>query len=87
MTKHAQEYINVYIAALLILSLIDAQRRFLNMLGKNEVPMYCQFVGICVHLILCNVFVSYMEMGMLGVGLASIISNLVIFVSLLIYSS
>lgn len=55
------------------------------MLDKENVPMICQILGILFHALLCYILVWKLDMAVEGVGLASSISNLTIYVSLLTY--
>ena len=56
------------------------------MLDKENVPMICQILGIIFHAILCYILVWKLDMAVEGVGIASSVSNLAIYISLLTYS-
>ena len=49
--------------------------------------MVFQIVGILMHIGWCEYFVTMHRMGIVGIGYASTISNLTVYLSLLIYSS
>jgi len=40
-SKYAEQYVVAYIPGLMIAGFNDAQRRFLNMMGKSDIPMIC----------------------------------------------
>lgn len=69
------------------MGLIDSQRRFLNMMGKNYIPLICQSTGIILHIFLCYKFVWVLELEIKGVGYASTITNVIIYFLLFLYSS
>jgi Na+-driven multidrug efflux pump len=71
---------------LILLGLIDNQRRFLNMIGKSHVPMICQCAGTFLHIFLCYYFVWIKELRITGVGIAGSISNGLTFFFLLLYT-
>ena len=85
--KYAQEYIFAYLPGLFIMGLFDGHRRFLNSLGRSNDPLAFQIVGIILHIGWCKYFVTVHHMGIVGIGYASTISNITVYVSLLIYSS
>jgi len=67
--------------------LYDAQRRFLNALGKSKVPLYFQVFGQIIHLICCFIFVTYLRKGILGIGIAGSLSNFIKLAALLVHNS
>ena len=66
---------------------IDLHRRFLNALGKNYVPMACLAFGVFTHKFSSDYFVIKLEMGIIGTGLALVMTNSIIFILQIWYSS
>lgn len=83
---NAQRYIYSYIPALVLNGLNDSQRRFLNMIELTRIPLICQFIGTVIHIGFCLLLVSKFEMGIEGIGYASSISNLSVYMSLIMYT-
>jgi Na+-driven multidrug efflux pump len=69
------------------MGLFDGHRRFLNSLGRSNDPLLFQIVGIILHVGWCRYFVTLNGLGIVGIGYASTISNITVYISLLIYSS
>jgi Na+-driven multidrug efflux pump len=61
--EYASTYIMCYLPGLYILGLNDCQRRFLNSLGKNSVPLISQIVAIAFHLLWSYLFVDKLGYG------------------------
>jgi MATE family multidrug resistance protein len=57
------------------------------MMGKNNVPMVCQLIGTFLHIFTCYFFVWRCELGIMGVGIASSVSNSITFTLMLTYTS
>jgi Na+-driven multidrug efflux pump len=72
---------------LVINGLFDGHRRFLNSLGRSNDPLAFQIVGIILHIGWCRYFVTIRNLGIVGIGYASTISNITVYLSLLIYSA
>ena len=85
--KYSQVYVNYQIPGLVLSGLSDAQRKFLNMFEMSSVPLVCFVVGELIHVLLCAHFVWNMELSIIGVGYASSITNFIIYILLLIYTS
>jgi len=86
-SHHAQAYVIAYLPGLILSGMIDSQRRFLNMLGYTKIPMICQTMGQVFHVLLCYIFVWKLEMSITGIGIASSITNLIIFLSLIQFTN
>ena len=43
--KFARDYAVAYLPGIYLSGLFDSQRKFLNLLQKNKVPMYCSVIG------------------------------------------
>lgn len=71
---------------LILAGLIDNQRRFLNMIGKCHVPMFCQGLGTILHGFICYYLVWVKSFGIQGVGISGSISNGLIYLFLLAYT-
>jgi multidrug resistance protein, MATE family len=64
----------------------DSQRVLLNMTNHAKIPAICQSIGIMCHIVLCYTFVYTYDLGISGAGHANSITNLIIYLSLLISS-
>lgn len=58
---------------------MDCDSRYLNMLGKTDIPMKCQMFGFCTQIILCYLFVCFWDFEIKGVSYASTITNASVF--------
>lgn len=81
------EYIRVYLPGLMLMGLIDGQRRFLNMMNQTRAPMFAYYVAILFHIALSYLFVWKMNMGIKGTGLASALTNVINYLFLLCFSN
>jgi Na+-driven multidrug efflux pump len=69
-----------FLPGLFIMAHIDLHKRFLNSLGKNNIPMICLTIGVISHFFLSLYFVIYQQKGIVGTGIAGVISNFITFV-------
>lgn len=79
--RYTQEYILAFLPGLFLMAHTDLHRKFLNSLGKNNVPMVCLTLGTLTHFVWCQIFVINLQMGITGIGIALIITNTIIFSS------
>lgn len=84
---YAQEYMTVFLPGLFILAHIDIHRRFLNCVGRKNVPLYSLLLGIVIHIILSYYFVIVLKLGITGTGLAGVIMNMVILIVQITYAN
>lgn len=68
-----------------LMGINDGTRRFLNSFGYSQIPTYFQIFGNVVNIMFTHYFVQTCDMGIKGIGLASGLSNLLIFIGLTIY--
>jgi len=71
---------------MVMIALIHCQTTFLNMTGNARAKMICESIGIVFHIFLCYYFVIVKDYGIAGTGYASSITNLITYVSLLVYT-
>jgi Na+-driven multidrug efflux pump len=76
-----------FLPGLFIQSHIDIHRRFLNSIGKNSVPLISLFIGMVFHLFFNWYFVLYLEMGIIGTGIAGVLMNLIVFIIQFTYAN
>ena len=57
------------------------------MIDLTQIPLICQLIGISIHISLSFLFVWQLDLGIAGTGYASSISNLSVYLSLLVYTS
>lgn len=74
MSSYAGDYVKAFSLGLVLQAFIDNQRRFLNMVGWSHLPMMCQGAGLVLHVMLCFIFVRFLELGIQGIGFAGSIS-------------
>lgn len=80
------EYIKAYLPGLMLMGLIDGQRRFLNMMNQTKAPMAACYISISFHILLSYIFVWKLDYGIQGTGYASTITNLINYFALLVLS-
>ena len=86
-SKYAQIYLNAYLPALILFGYIDQQQRFLNMFRLNYIPLIFQIIGQAFHIGICYCLLRANRVGVTEVGLASSMTNLLMYIGMLIYSS
>ena len=86
-SRYAQIYAIYFLPGLYMQVLGDIQRKFLNSLGKNSVPMIAQAISSVLHLLWSYILVARMDMGVVGTSLASVITNGLALVIMLAYTS
>ena len=57
------------------------------MIELTRIPLICQAIGTVIHIGFCLLLVNKFEMGIEGIGYASSISNLSVYVALVMYTS
>ena len=75
MNSLVQQYVRSYLPALFLCIMCDIEKKFLNSLGKNVYPMISYSVSISLHPVWVYIFMVHLEMGILGMGIAGIITN------------
>ena len=86
MAKYTIQYIKAYLPGLMLMGLIDGQRRFLNMMNQTKAPMVACYFSISLHIFLSYIFVWKLGYGIAGTGYASTITNLFNYFALLVFS-
>jgi len=76
--------VNAYLPGILLYCLADLQRRFLNNFGLNHIAFYPMILGALLHAIWCEIFVIQLSMGITGLGIANVITQLIILIVLII---
>jgi len=74
---YAQQYIWPMIPGMLVLGYFDLSRRFLTCLHYSQGPMIAQIIASALHLVLCIFWVLPNELDVPGLGLATMITYLV----------
>jgi multidrug resistance protein, MATE family len=67
--------------------MFNSLQKFLNCLQKNNVPLIALLIGQVLHVFWSWVFVIKLQYGIVGTGIASIISNGTIFLICAVYAS
>ena len=67
----------VFLPAIYIAGLVDAERRFLNCMKRNYATLMIQILGTTFHIFWCYLFVDVYHMDINGIGYACIVTNLV----------
>jgi len=80
------QYIKAYLPGMMLMGLIDGQRRFLNMMNQTRTPMLAYYISIVFHIILSWVFVWKLDYGIVGTGIASTLTNSINYIFLLVLS-
>ena len=66
--------------------MFDMKKRFLNCLNIAWVPMLAQVLATIVHIFWCYLFVERYELQVMGLGLATLIADLILVVMIELYS-
>jgi len=85
-SEFAHRYNMIYLPALYIAGLTDAQRRFLNSIKRPMITMVAQFIGTLLHIVWGIVLVDYLKYDIEGIGIACIITNVIIFAITYLYT-
>ena len=83
--QYAHTYNLSFLPALYFYGLIDAQRRFLTSIGHPTFTVIAQTIGAIMHIFWSWLFVVYYKYDLAGIGMASISTNLIIFVIVYVY--
>ena len=75
----AYTYILWMSPASLLIGHNDIQRKFMIILEKSDYTLYTQIVGTLGHILWNWLFVSYLGLGIKGTGLATTVTNMVIY--------
>ena len=84
--RYAHEYIVPMIPAMYFLGLFDLGRRFLTCLQYSQAPMVAQVISSVLHIVLCVFCVTRWDMGVSGLGLATMVTYFFMFLFTTIYS-
>ena len=85
-STYATQYIIPMIPAMYFLGLFDLARRFLTCLQYSQAPMVAQVTASGIHIILCVFCVSRWDMGVRGLGLATMVTYFLMFIFTAIYA-
>ena len=81
----AHAYILFYMPALFFFGLADLQRKFLNSFRKNMLPLLSFMVAVGLHPLWCKILVFDFDMGLQGIALAALLSNILTFVLMTLF--
>ena len=73
--KSAHLYLMSSFPGVFLMGLQDIQRRYLTQLEKSHVQMKIQVIGTSIHAISSYAFIFRYDLGVLGTGLAGVVSN------------
>ena len=73
------------IPAMYFFGLFDLARRFLTCLQYSQAPMVAQIVAAPIHILLCDLCLNRYELGVQGLGIATMISYFFMFLITAIY--
>jgi len=85
-SQYAQHYVRVFLPGLFFSGMADCQRRFLCNFKKNNYCFISGLIGISLHGLWCYIFVFKYELAIVGIGIANVFSNAIIFGSLLVFT-
>jgi len=83
---HAMTYITVCIPSVYFQIMFDLKKRFLNCMTYSWVPMLAQTGGTILHVLWCYILVVHLDLQVVGLGLATAITNVGIFLMITIYA-
>lgn len=61
-------------------ALCDLEKRFMNNMGKNMLPMVSYAVAVALHPIWVYIFMIKYDMKLFGIGIAGTITNTITFI-------
>jgi Na+-driven multidrug efflux pump len=73
--KLAYQYILIRIPGHVFYGLTDIQKKYLILIGRSKDQMNAQIAACFVHAFFNYLFVNHLEMGVLGSGMASNLTN------------
>ena len=85
-SAYAQQYVKVYMPGLYLQLFNDLQRKFLNSLGKNAIPLISQCIATVFHVLFSYIFITYLGYGIIGTGISGILTNSITCIVNLVYS-
>jgi len=74
-TFEANRYVLAYLPNVFLLSLLDIQRRFLVQVQLPQICMFTSFCFLLLHVLLTYFFVIFLHHGVVGIGIASFLTN------------
>mmetsp|Transcript_31993 Transcript_31993/g.31379 ORF Transcript_31993/g.31379 Transcript_31993/m.31379 type:complete len:139 (+) Transcript_31993:199-615(+) len=86
-SEAALDYTKVLIPGVLVFNLFEAARRFLNAQLVFALPSKIQFSTLVLHILWCYIFVSILELEIVGAAVASLITYTLDFVLIHVYVS
>ena len=66
--------------------MFDMKKRYLNCMSITWVPMLAQVVATLLHILWCYLFAEIFELQVLGLGIATLISDLILVVVIELFS-
>eukprot|EP00347_Sterkiella_histriomuscorum_P024571 403330654 len=84
-SAYAQQYINIIIPSLVIVSQFDITKTFLNCFGYSRVQMIIQLVTTPLHAFWSYIFVNLYQLELQGTAIATIITTLLNFTLINLY--
>lgn len=76
---YAQLYLKHFMPGLCLVIFDDMQRKFLNSLKYNFIPLAAEVCGIIIHIAANYVFVIKYDMGIIGTAMANNLTMLIVF--------
>lgn len=83
--KDALSYLNIAIFSLIFSSINLSSSKIMNAYGNSKLPFYISSLGLILNIILDPIFIFYLELGVRGVAVATIIANLLVSIIFIVY--
>jgi len=83
---YAQEFIQPMIPGMYFFGQFDLSRRFLTCMNYSTAPMVAQVTASILHVVFCYFIVIEWDMGVRGLGIATMITYASMFIFVTIYS-
>lgn len=83
--KDALSYLNIAIFSLIFSSINLSSSKIMNSYGNSKLPFYISSLGLILNIILDPIFIFYLELGVKGVAVATIIANLLVSIIFIVY--
>lgn len=73
--KYAVDYLSIYLVGTLFVEISTGLNSFINAQGRPAIAMYSVLIGAVLNIILAPIFIFWLDMGVKGAALATVLSQ------------
>lgn len=73
--KYAVDYLSIYLVGTLFVEISTGLNSFINAQGRPAIAMYSVLIGAVLNIILDPIFIFWLDMGVKGAALATVLSQ------------